>query len=59
MEHQKTINLLEDTANQPSKFRTEKWVEINGESAGTYDYNSDIKFKVLMIMSHLCDYSDA
>ena len=32
MEYQKIINLLDDTANQPSKVRTRNWVEINDES---------------------------
>ena len=44
MEYQKTINLLNDTMNQPSKFRTRNWVEINDESKGRYD-NSKIRFK--------------
>ena len=29
MEYQKMINLLNDTTNQLSKFRTTNWVEIN------------------------------
>ena len=29
MEYQKIINLLDDTANQPSKFRRRSWVIIN------------------------------
>ena len=29
MECQKIINLLDDITNQPSKFRTRNWVEIN------------------------------
>ena len=29
MEYQKMINLLDDTMNQPSKFRLRNWVEIN------------------------------
>ena len=58
MEYQKTINLLNDTMNQPSKFRTRNWVEINDESKGRYD-NSNIRFKTSMIRSNLCDYSDA
>ena len=29
MEHQKIINFLENTPNQPTKFRTKNWVEIN------------------------------
>ena len=39
MEYQKIINLLDDTTNQPSKFRTRNWVDINNESRG--DYNDD------------------
>ena len=35
--NQKIINLLDDTANQPSKFRTKNWVEINDQSLGTYN----------------------
>ena len=31
MEYQKVINLLDNTTNEPSKFRTKYWVEINGE----------------------------
>ena len=32
MEYQKIINILDDTANQLSKFRTRNWVEINDKS---------------------------
>ena len=32
MEYQKTINLLDNTTNQPPKFRARTWVEINDES---------------------------
>ena len=32
MEYQKIIKLLDDTMNQPSKFRTRNQVEINEES---------------------------
>ena len=59
MEYQKIINLLDDATDQPSKFRTRNWVEINDESRVTYNYGSDIKFKTSMIRSKLCDYSDA
>ena len=50
--------MLENTPNQPSKFRTKNWVEVNDESRGTYIVNSQIKFKTLMLRSRLCDYSD-
>ena len=39
MEYQKIITLLENIPNQPTKFRTKKWVEINDESRGTYKLN--------------------
>ena len=29
MEYQKMANLINDASNQPSKFRTKNWVEIN------------------------------
>ena len=59
MEYQKITNLIDDTSNQPSKFRTKNWVEINDESRGTYSVNSQIKFETTMLKSSLCDYSDA
>ena len=58
MECQKIANLIDDTPNQPSKFRTRNWVEINDESRGTYNVNSQIKFKTAMLKCSLCDYSD-
>ena len=33
--------------------------EINDESRGTNDANSEIKFKATMLKSSFCDYSDA
>ena len=49
MEYQKIANLIDDASNQPSKFRTKNWVEINDESRGTYNVNSQIKFKTIML----------
>ena len=59
MEYQKVINLLDNTLNQPSKFRTKNWVYLNDESRGTYKKNSQRKFKTKKLKSSLCDYSDA
>ena len=59
MEYQKIINLIDDTSNQPCKFRTKNWVEINDESREAYNVNSQIKIKTTMLKSSLCDYSDA
>ena len=35
MEYQKIINLLDNTINQPSIFKTTNWVEMHDESLGT------------------------
>ena len=59
MEYQKIANLLNSESNQPSKFETRNWVEINDEAKGTYSPNNQIKFKTSMLRSSLCDYSDA
>ena len=53
------INLLENVPIQPIKFRTKNWFEINDDSRGTYNTNSQIKFKTLMLRSSLYDYNDA
>ena len=43
---------------QPSKYRTRNWIEINDESRESYA-NGDIKFKTTMLRSNLCDYADS
>ena len=58
MEYQKIANLLDNASNQPSRFRTRNWVEVNDDLRGTYT-NADIKFKTTMLKSDLCDYADA
>ena len=50
--------MFENTPNQPTKFRTKNWVEINDDSHGTSNTNSEIKFKTSTLKSSLCDYSD-
>ena len=51
MEYQKIINMLVNTPNRPSKFRTRNSVEINDDSSGMYNTNSQIKFKTSMLKS--------
>ena len=58
MEYQKTTNLLDNTLNQSSKFKTKNWVEINDGSYGAYNTSSQIKFKTSILRSSLCDYGD-
>ena len=59
MGYQKIINLLDNTPNQQTKFRTKNWVEINDDSRGVYNTNSQIRFKTSMLRSSLYDYSYA
>ena len=59
MEYEKITNLLDNASNQSSKFKIKNWVEINDESRGGYNINSQIKFKTTMLKPSLCDYSDA
>ena len=56
MQYQNIINLLDYTTNQPSKFRTRNWVEINDKLKGKSD-NSNIRFKTSH--NNLFDYSNA
>ena len=51
--------MLNDESNEPSKFRTRNWVEINDEARSAYSPNKQIRFKTSMLRSSTCDYSDA
>ena len=59
MEYQKIAKLWDNTLDQPSKFRTKNWFEINDESKESYSTEKDIKFKTTMLRSSFCDYADA
>ena len=59
MEYQKIGNLLNTESNQPSKFRTRNWVEINDDIRGAHSFDKQIRFKTAMLRSSLCEYSDA
>ena len=59
MGYKKIIDLLKFTPNQLSKFRANTWMEKYHQSKGLNNTNSDISFKITMVRSSLCDYSDA
>ena len=59
MEYKKIINLLDNTLNEPPKFRAKNYVEVNDDSRGMCSVDSQIKFKTSMLRSNLCDYNDA
>ena len=42
MNIKKKANSLDNASNQPSKFRTKNWVEINDEARRGYTTGSDI-----------------
>ena len=44
MEYKKIMNLLDNTPNQPIKFRTKTWVEINDDKRGRYSTKLNLKF---------------
>ena len=58
MEYQKITDLLGNVPNQPSKFRTKYWVEINNESRGTCNTGAQIEFKTTILKSSFFDDSD-
>ena len=58
MKYQKIANLLDSASNQPSKFRTKNWVEINDDTGKGYSPNKQTRFKTPMLSS-LYDCSDA
>ena len=51
--------MLDNTSNEPFRFRAKNCIEINDESRGGYTTGSDIKFKTTMLRYSLCDYADA
>ena len=55
MECQKIIHLLDNTPNQSSKSRIKNRAEINNESRGTYNTNSQIRFETSMQKLGLCE----
>ena len=55
MEYQKIANLLNTESNQPSKFRTRNWVEINDDIRSAHSFDKQIRFKTAMLRSSLCD----
>ena len=62
MEYQKITTLLGTTLDEISRFITKKRVEVHDQSGSAddrYKPNKQIRFKISMLRSDLCDYSDA
>ena len=61
MEFQKIISFLDtfsDNKDLP-KFVTKKWIEVYDQSQKNYNVNKVIRIKTSMLISDLCDFSDA
>ena len=62
MEYQKIRKLLGSIPDKLPKFTTNKWMEIHDQSGNANDKcipHKQIRFKISMLQSDLCDYSDA
>ena len=62
MEYQKFTSLLGKTPNEMPRFFAKKWVEVHdqsGEANDRYKPNKPVRFKISMLRSGLCDFSDA
>ena len=57
MKYQKIINIFDNETNQPSRFRIKSWTEKSDQSCATYNDDNEIKLKITMLKSILCDYS--
>ena len=49
---------MDNTSNQPSKFRTKNWSELDDDTQGTCNTNSRTKFKTSKLNSSSCHYND-
>ena len=61
MDYNEINNILvseDNESEQLSKFVTREYVEVNS-LLNTYNENKSIRFKISMLRSNLCDYSDA
>ena len=62
MDYQKIADLFDTTSDNVPKFITKKWVEVHDQSGSAedrYKLSKQIKFKISMLRSDLCDFSGA
>ena len=62
MEYQKIINLLDTESDNVTRFVTKEWIEVHDQSGNPEDIykpNKEIRFKIPMLQSDLCDCSDS
>ena len=61
MEFQKIADFLDITSDDKDlpRFVTKKWIEVYDQSEGNYNVNKEIRIKMSMLRSDLCDFSNA
>ena len=61
MEFQKITNFLNTTLDDKilPKFVTKRWIEVYDQLEKNYGVNKEIRIKMPMLRSSLCDFSDA
>ena len=61
MEFQKIVNLFDTTFDDKDlpRFATKKWIKVYDQSEKNYNVNKEIRIKTTMLISDLCDFSDA
>ena len=52
------LDINSDNKDLP-KFVSKKWIEVYDQSEGNYNVNKEIRIKISMLRSDLCDYSNA
>ena len=61
MEFEKIVNFLDTISDDKDlpRFVAKTWIEVYDQSEGNYNVNKEIRIKISMLRSDLCDFSDA
>ena len=61
MKFQKIANFLDTTSDDKDlpRFATKRWIEVCDQSEKNYSPNKEIRIKMSMLRSNLCNFSDA
>ena len=61
MEFQKIVNFLDTTSDDKDlpRFVSKKWIEVYDQSGRNYNFNKEIGIITSILVSDLCDFSDA
>ena len=61
MAFQKIANFLDTTSDDKDlpRFATKRWIEVCDQSEKNYSPNKEIRIKMSMLRSNLCNFSDA